>query len=216
MCLAAALRRRRSAANLGRRRRSRGRLAPSSQGSHAHVVAAPACCSTLRSASWHTRYSSSSTRRRTRRPRRAPASSRCPGTAGVPRGRTARRPDPPDAGSAVDRHDRGPDMLTLPRIAEAGPAQRRVGVIRRLGGGGQPHRQARQLLHGPVVEVSGDPPPLPIRRADRALHQPLALGLARRTRRTSNHARGTIRSANALSVTTRTGGRSRRARAGVR
>ena len=72
-------------------------------------------------------------------------------------------------------------MRTLPRTAEADdrsvmPAS---ASSDEFGFGGQPHRQARHLLHRTVVEVAGDPALLALGRIERALHQSFAFELAR-------------------------------------
>ncbi len=52
-----------------------------------------------------------------------------------------------------------------------------LGVRRPLRRRRQLHRKTREFLHGTVVQIAGDAPPLAIRCLDRALHQPLPLVL---------------------------------------
>ena len=68
-------------------------------------------------------------------------------------------------------------VRTLPRtaVADARSTSCCAGVGRMLGRSRQPQRETRQLLHRPVVQVSGDPPALAVRHVERALQRLLPL-----------------------------------------
>src|SRR5829696_4106249 len=145
---------------------------------------APECLPTLLSVSWVTRYRTVSRSGASRLCRPVEMAQATPLVASKARTWLCRATSRPCSSSTAGRSSamrrRSPVIPGRQLVLELG--QQPLGLLDlaaldAVAGPGEPVAQRRQLLHGAVMEVGGQPDPLLLGRPQDRLHGPLALGL---------------------------------------